>query len=136
LTNNHLRLSLPELKEIISDERIVARFQSILSTRNNFIIGFEGLIRCKARDGRMIPPTVLFDAAREFGMTLELDRLCREKVLAGFSDIHRFQKNNLLFLNIETSFLSSNVVGSGYLLDQVTTVCCPNTFCKDYKEGI
>lgn len=120
MTNNHLRLSLPELKEIISDERIVARFQSILSTRNNFIIGFEGLIRCKARDGRMIPPTVLFDAAREFGMTLELDRLCREKVLAGFSDIHRFQKNNLLFLNIETSFLSSNVVGSGYLLDQVT----------------
>jgi EAL domain-containing protein (putative c-di-GMP-specific phosphodiesterase class I) len=120
MDNLYDSLSLATLKEIISDERIVVEFQSILSARNQFIAGFEGLIRGQALDGSLIPPMVLFDAAREHNMTLELDRLCREKVLARFSEIHRFQNNSLLFLNIETSFLSSMIVGSGYLLDQVT----------------
>ncbi|MFA5322197.1 MAG: EAL domain-containing protein [Smithella sp.] len=120
MIDNHPGLSLPELKEIIAEERIIARFQPILSARNHSIVGFEGLIRGQARNGQMIPPMALFDAARKYNITLELDRLCREKILANFGDIHRFQKNSLLFLNIETSFLSSKIVGSGYLLDQVT----------------
>jgi EAL domain-containing protein (putative c-di-GMP-specific phosphodiesterase class I) len=118
---DHLRLSFSGLKEIIVEERVVVQFQSILSARNHSIIGFEGLIRGKTRDAKIIPPAVLFDAAREYGMTLELDRLCREKILPAFyKNIYRFQKNSLLFLNLETSFLSSKVVGSGYLLDQFT----------------
>ncbi|MDD5167719.1 MAG: EAL domain-containing protein [Syntrophales bacterium] len=118
--SHHFSLSSSNLKEIISNERIVVEFQSILSARNHSISGFEGLIRGKDRDGSLIPPIFLFDAAGEHGLTLELDRLCREKVLAAFGTIHHFQKNSLLFLNLETSFLSSKVVGSGYLLDQVT----------------
>lgn len=112
-------LSLSEFKEIIAAEGIVVRFQQILSARNHSVIGFEGLIRGLSRDGRIIPPLVLFDAARRHGLTLELDRLCREKVLASFGGILALQKNSLLFLNLETSFLSSKIVGSGYLLDQV-----------------
>jgi EAL domain-containing protein (putative c-di-GMP-specific phosphodiesterase class I) len=119
LINNHLGLSLPELKEIIANERIVAQFQSILSARNHSIIGFEGLIRGKTQDGSMIPPVILFDAAREHGLTLELDRLCREIVLTNFENLYHLQNNSLLFLNIETSFLSSKVVGSRYLLNQI-----------------
>lgn len=119
MTENHFDLSLSMLKDIIASERIFVEFQSILSTRNHSIVGFEGLIRGTADDGRLISPLVLFDAARKQDLTLELDRLCREKVLAAFRDIHRFQKNSLLFLNLETSFLSAKVVGSGYLLDQV-----------------
>jgi EAL domain-containing protein (putative c-di-GMP-specific phosphodiesterase class I) len=119
LINNHLSISLPELKEIIANERIVAQFQSILSARNHSIIGIEGLIRGKTRDGNLISPILLFDTAREYDLTLELDRLCREKVLAVFENIYHFRKNSLLFLNLETSFLSSKVVGSGYLLNQI-----------------
>lgn len=119
MINNHLGLSLPELKEIIANERIVAQFQSILSARNHSIIGFEGLIRGKTQDGSMIPPVILFDAAREHGLTLELDRLCREIVLTNFENLYHLQNNSLLFLNIETSFLSSKVVGSRYLLNQI-----------------
>ena len=113
------------LKDILADERIFVEFQSILSARNHLIVGFEGLIRGKSREGNLIPPIVLFEAARDHGMTLELDRLCREKVLAGFSGSQCFQNNSLLFLNLETSFLSSKVVGSGYLLDQVTKYNIP-----------
>jgi EAL domain-containing protein (putative c-di-GMP-specific phosphodiesterase class I) len=119
LVNADFNLSLSTLKDLISDERIFVEFQSILSARNHLIVGIEGLIRGKTQEGRMIPPMILFDAARDYGMTLELDRLCREKVLAGFSSVHCFQHNYLLFLNLETSFISSKVVGSGYLLDQV-----------------
>jgi EAL domain-containing protein (putative c-di-GMP-specific phosphodiesterase class I) len=108
------------LEEIIAEERVFVEFQSILSARNHSIIGFEGLIRGKTRHGGLIPPVFLFDAAREHGVSLDLDRLCREKVLAAFRTIHRFQKNSLLFLNVETSFLSAEIVGSGYLLDQLT----------------
>lgn len=113
-------LSLSILKEIIAGEKIIVEFQSILSARNHSIIGFEGLIRGKTKDGSRVPPILLFDAAHEHGLTLELDRLCREKVLAIFNMIFHSQKNSLLFLNLETSFLSSKIVGSGYLLDQVT----------------
>lgn len=112
-------LSLPELKEIIATERIAVQFQQILSARNHSAIGFEGLIRGLSPDGGVLPPLLLFDAARRYGLVLELDRLCREKVLASFGDILALHKNYLLFLNLETSFLSSKIVGSGYLLDQV-----------------
>jgi len=119
ISKNQPGLSGAELKRIIAEERIFVEFQSILSARNHSIIGFEGLIRGRARDGKTIPPVVLFDAAGKHGLILEFDRFCREKVLAAFAKIHRFRKNSLLFLNLETSFLSSKVVGSGYLLDQV-----------------
>lgn len=112
-------LSLSELEGIIAEERVLVQFQEILSVRNHSVIGFEGLIRGFSPDGRVIPPLFLFDAARRHRLTLELDRLCREKVLASFREILDRQKNDLLFLNLETSFLSSEVVGSGYFFDQV-----------------
>ncbi|PKN33737.1 MAG: hypothetical protein CVU61_11485 [Deltaproteobacteria bacterium HGW-Deltaproteobacteria-19] len=112
-------LSLSELKEIIAAEGIIVHFQQILSTRNHSVIGCEGLIRGLSPDGRILPPLPLFDVARRHGLTLELDRLCREKVLSSFSKLLDSKKNYLLFLNLETSFLSSETVGSGYFLDQV-----------------
>lgn len=118
-SNRQSGLSREELKRIIDEERVFVEFQSILSARNHSTIGFEGLIRGKTRDGKTIAPVVLFDAARKYGLTLTFDRFCRESVLAAFAKIHHFRKNSLLFLNLETSFLSSKVVGSGYLLDQV-----------------
>src|SRR5512145_900597 len=102
-------LSREELKRIIDEESVFVEFQSILSARNHSIIGFEGLIRGRTRDGKTIPPVVLFDAAKKYGLTLTFDRFCRESVLAAFEKIHRFRKNSLLFLNLETSFLSSKV---------------------------
>ena len=118
--NRYPLLRLAELKKIIAEGRIVVHFQPILSARNHAIIGFEGLIRGKSPDGSFISPVLLFDSARQYGLTLEFDRLCREKVLAAFRNIYLLQQNCLLFLNLETSSLSSEIVGSGYLLDQIT----------------
>jgi len=111
-------LSLSELKEIIAAEGIVVQFQQILSARNHSVIGCEGLIRGLSPEGYLLPPLSLFDAARSHGLALELDRLCREKVLASFRNLLDSEKNHLLFVNLETSFLSSETVGSGYFLDQ------------------
>jgi len=120
LTYIHYPPISPEaLKEIIDREKIVIHFQPILSARNHSIIGFEGLARGKGGNGELIPPFCLFDAAHKNGLVIELDRLCREKILAAFSNIHYLKKNSLLFINLETSFLSSEIVGSGYLLNQV-----------------
>ena len=120
MTDRRIMLpSLSELKEIINEKRIIVHFQQILSLRNHSVIGFEGLIRGLSSDSNIIPPLFLFDVALRHGLALELDRLCREEVLASFRNIHDVQKNYLLFLNLETSFLSSKVVGSGYFFDQV-----------------
>lgn len=113
-------LSLSALKEILSDEKIVVHFQSILSAHNHSVIGFEGLVRGKLPGGGLIPPISLFNSAKKYGLTLELDRLCREKILANFSNIYHLNSRSLLFLNLETSFLSSEIVGSGYFLNQLT----------------
>lgn len=112
-------LSCSTLKDIILKKRVFVEYQPILSARNHLIVGVEGLIRGRADDESVIAPLSLFDAARRHGLTLELDRLCREKILESFRSLHHGQENILLFLNIETSFLSAEVVGSGYLLDQV-----------------
>lgn len=92
MIDHHPGLTLAELKEIIAEERVVAQFQSILSARNHSIIGFEGLIRGKTRDGDLISPVLLFDAARDYNLSLEFDRLCREKVLAAFKNIYHDTK--------------------------------------------
>ncbi|OPY83260.1 MAG: putative EAL-domain containing protein YkuI [Smithella sp. PtaU1.Bin162] len=116
--SRRLELSSDVLREIIAEERIFVEFQSVLSVRNHSVIGFEELIRGKSKAGALIPAIFLFEAAREHGLVLELDRICREKALAAFRHSY-LQKNGLLFLNMDTSILTSEVVGSGYLLQQL-----------------
>ncbi|MEN6622505.1 MAG: EAL domain-containing protein [Smithella sp.] len=112
-------LSLAVLKDILLNEKITAHFQPILSARNHSVIGFEGLVRSQLPNGDLIQPIALFNCARKYGLTMDLDRLCREKILADFSQIYHFNERSMLFLNLEISFLSSEIVGSGYLLNQV-----------------
>ncbi len=112
-------LSSAALKDILLNEKITVHFQPILSARNHSVIGFEGLVRGKMPDGDLIQPLSLFNCAGKYGLTLELDRLCREKILAEFSKIFHRNKRSMLFLNLEISFLSLEIVGSGYLLNQV-----------------
>lgn len=113
-------LSLAALKDILLKEKIIVHFQPILSARNHSVIGFEGLVRGIAPDGNLIQPVSLFNCAHKHELTMELDRLCREKTLAEFGKIYRYNERSMLFLNLEISFLSLEIVGSGYLLNQVT----------------
>lgn len=107
------------IQEIVEEERIYIVFQPIITIHKNEVIGLEALVRGKEKTtGRSIPPLELFQAAIEQKLVLELDRLCRRKALEKFNDIHKENKEILLFLNIDNSIIHK-VVGSNHLYNTV-----------------
>lgn len=107
------------IDEIIREKKITVHFQPIISVINKKICGLEGLIRgVDTVLDRIIAPLVLFDAARYKGLTLELDRACRERTIETFRDIYRDNKDLLLFLNIDASIIEK-AVGSNHLINLV-----------------
>jgi len=109
-----------DLTSILGAETLEAHYQPVYSVREKSIFGYEGLIRGfqPGRNG-LIPPMDLFDQADLQGATLELDRLCRKKVLQDFRVIRAAYADRLLFLNFNTALVDRGVVGSGNLLHQV-----------------
>lgn len=108
-----------DIKGIIESESLLACFQQIISVSRNTVLGLEGLIRGIDPDsGELIPPRMLFAAARKAKLSLELDRACREAILKEFGKIHPCDREKFLFLNIDATVLET-CIGSGYLLRQV-----------------
>jgi EAL domain-containing protein (putative c-di-GMP-specific phosphodiesterase class I) len=108
-----------DIKKLISKKLIKTLFQPIISVSNNSVMGFEALSRgIHEITGELISPILLFDEARKENLSLELDRLCREKALKTFSQHYEKNKDLLLFINLDTSILEE-VVGSNYLYDSV-----------------
>jgi diguanylate cyclase (GGDEF)-like protein len=106
-----------DIYEIIKNEKLVVHFQTIVSLSRKKIIGLEGLIR-GIGDGEHILPVNLFEAAYYEKAILELDRICRDKVLEAYSKLYSQDKNMILFLNLDASILDE-VAGSNYLISQV-----------------
>ncbi|KPU42564.1 putative EAL-domain containing protein YkuI [Oxobacter pfennigii] len=105
--------------DIINQKKLKVQFQPIVSINQKRICGLEGLIRgINIKNNEIIEPEMLFYAAAEINLIIELDRVCREKVLEAFKDIYDKNKDMLLFLNIDASILEK-VVGSEYLINQV-----------------
>ena len=114
--NGHTSNKL-DIKKILEKNSVAAHFQQVVYITRKSVCGLEGLIR--GTDGEsMISPCALFEAARQENLVLELDRLCREKVLEAFSFIYGPHKDKILFLNVDASILD-RVAGSGYLIEQV-----------------
>ena len=110
-----------DLREIISGESLEAHFQPIISFRKKSIADYEGLIRGIHPDsGETIQPLELFYRASESGQTLELDRLCRKKVLESFGPMAARKPDCFLSLNFEAAVIDQGAAGSGYLMRQVT----------------
>lgn len=109
------------ISDIITNKKIIAHFQPIVSVSRKTVCGLEGLARGINTDtNKIISPITLFQAAEDKGLTVELDRVCRDKVIEAFSYIHKSNKNKLLFLNIDASIIEK-VQGSNYLMNQVNT---------------
>ncbi len=106
--------------EILEKQLVKTCFLPVVSIPEKTITGFEALSRgiCPYT-GKDISPFALFSIAKDDGVSIEMDRLCREKALENFRDLYVSNNNYLLFLNIETSILDEEVVGSGYLFNQV-----------------
>ena len=108
-----------DINDIIRNKKLTVHFQPIVSVSRKMVSGLEGLIRgINTATNQLISPITLFDAAHNEGVTLELDRVCRDKVIEAFSYIYQRNNDKLLFLNIDTSILD-RVEGSNYLTNQV-----------------
>ena len=110
---------IPNIQDIIQNRKLIACYQQIISVSRKIVVGVEGLIRGIDTDtNEFILPKILFDAAKEEKLSLELDRVCRDVILHGFNGVYPYDREKLLFLNLDASILESSV-GSGYLLNQV-----------------
>lgn len=94
------------IEEIINQELIEIYFQPIVSIRSNKIYAFEALTRCTYKKNS-IPPFLLFNLAKEFGLNLELDTLARKKSIEKFKEYYLKNNELILFLNFESSLIDS-----------------------------
>jgi EAL domain-containing protein (putative c-di-GMP-specific phosphodiesterase class I) len=107
------------IKEAINNNRIVAKYQPIISLVKRKIVAFEGLTRgVNVMNSDLISPLKMFEYARNNGMSTVLDRLCREKCIEGFKDIYSMNDEWYLFINVDASVIEQ-AEGSNYLLNQV-----------------
>ena len=106
---------LPDLHDLIEQERLDIHFQPILSLRQKTVVGVEALARPhRMRVGEM------FAKAAAAGRLLELDRLCRRKALEAYRHLPMIGRSRpLLFVNIEASVIDRAVVNSGSMLSTV-----------------
>ncbi len=85
-----------ELHHIISQRQITPVFQPIISLRDHAIYGYESLSRI-SHSGSITNPEELFEKARLYGMTVQIERLCREKAL---DRVVELGLEGMIFLNV------------------------------------
>ena len=97
---------------VIDSGDIYVDFQPIFSLNTKKVIGMEALSR-GVYEGEIVSPYFMFTYARENGVVLKLDRLCREKAMKAFSSQ---SSEAMLFINFETSVLNEVISGTGEIL--------------------
>lgn len=98
-----------ELDRIVAEGLLRTVFQPILGFHTRGFLGFEALIRGPAGSPLEAPPA-LFEAAAGFGLTLELERACREHSLRAFAASGLAGK---LFLNVSPQCLGDPILLDG-----------------------
>ncbi len=98
-----------ELDRIIAEGLLHTVFQPILGFHTRGYLGFEALIRGPAGSPLEFPGA-LFEAAARYGMTVELERACREQSLRAFAASGLTGK---LFLNVSPQCLGDPVLLNG-----------------------
>ncbi len=100
------------LQDILNQRELSALFQPIMDLSNGTFLGFEGLIRGPA-DSPLHSPINLFAAARQQGLSLEVEMLCRQIVLESFAAQKLPGK---LFLNVSPEALAHPSFKNGQTL--------------------
>ena len=93
---------MKSLQDILEKRDLSALFQPVIDLSGGTILGFEGLIRGPA-DNPLHSPANLFGAAREHGLTFEIEMLCRQIVMESFAAQDLPGK---LFLNVSPDVLT------------------------------
>lgn len=84
-----------ELQKIIIEKNIKTVYQSVVDLKSLEIIGYEALSRGPA-ETEFTNPALLFILASEFGLSFELDVLCRDNA---FANIRSMETDKKIFVN-------------------------------------
>ena len=106
---------LAQLRRIIEQRSLTARFQPIVEMHNGDILGYEGLIRGPS-DSPLHSPLNLFKAASENNLTVTVEHLCRHVILEQFAAQKLPGK---LFLNVSPECLLQRDTRNGETLDYI-----------------
>ena len=106
------KTTLERLEAILRGRQLCAIFQPIIHMGGAGIVGYEGLIRGPS-DSPLHSPLMLFQAARECGLALEIEYLSRCIVLESFAKLGVSGK---LFLNVSPETLLMEGWRSGQTL--------------------
>ena len=125
------------LLEMIEHKNLTSLFQPIISVKKISVVGLEALGRGVDKEKQqLIEPHHLYRRLEEKQARLALDRLFRDKGLEGFNQVRAKIPDLLLFLNIESSVLTPDIVGSGYLLKKVTELDLdPNSIVIEISQS-
>lgn len=103
-------LELLELEHIVAFKQIMPVFQPIISLDKGVTVGHESLSRL-THSGGITSPEGLFDKARQYGLTAEVERLCREKALTRARELNL---DGLIFLNVCPTLLQAEGHRAGF----------------------
>jgi EAL domain-containing protein (putative c-di-GMP-specific phosphodiesterase class I) len=135
-------MSKPEVeisvRHIIETGGVVTYFQPILSARQRSVVGAEALSRGfigvealsrhdpvavltnEASDSeRLIPPGKLFAMAEAEGLTLQLDRLCRDTAVRTFAAMGKHEEL-ILFMNFDSKAMEQDNHALSHLMGLLT----------------
>ncbi len=107
------------VQDIINSRQVITHFQPIISLKNHTVFGIEALSRGMHSSSDIIPPNIMFEQAAALGMTIELDRLCRDKALTSFQPLNALHPELFLFINFDPTILDKGASGSEYLINSV-----------------
>ena len=96
------------INKLIKDNKIEIFFQPIVSIKNKNIFALEALTRAYDENNDFISPIYLFDEAKKENQSNTLDSYVRELALKKFGDYHTTDKEILLFVNFESSYIDSD----------------------------
>jgi EAL domain-containing protein (putative c-di-GMP-specific phosphodiesterase class I)/GGDEF domain-containing protein len=106
------------LNEILARRQLSALFQPIVHMQSGEIIAYEGLIRGPS-DSPLHAPMNLFKVARNNGLTVEVEHLCRKVVLERFAELALPGK---LFLNVSPECLLQRDARHGETLEYIREI--------------
>jgi len=112
-----------ELERILRDAEIRTLFQPVVDLRSRAVLGYEALSRGPER-GPLEMPRALFAASERLGVTLDLDRTCRDAALRA-STTPEMATSGTLFLNVVPQSFDSSAVDATHALDRLASLSRP-----------
>ena len=102
------------IESILESGNVIIEFQPILSIKKRKTVGFEALARGVVPGSRkVINPDTLFQHASRKGVSLELDRICRQKAMERFAILYGKDPELMLFMNLDCAMIEQGGAGFG-----------------------